>query len=346
MPEEYYDEDGFRLSFESDTDPEEKQYFMRLFPNVSKVAERKIHCTSCQTHIGTAPMSVAIIRMHPVLRVTHCRSCHAFYNSGEFDKGEDGSELYCRWCGQGGEVYCCSNCPYVFCKSCILKNLSRSCVQDIARNENWNCFGCAPKIMWHLRAQHWALMNFIEKQKNSPIQQPILQMLRGLVNAPHPNNSLGSHRKDFEEKLLGCVEACNHIIIKIHTLTQSNSFKAIRNTRDLKELFIHLSYLITYGIGRFNTLHERCVEDVKKMGFTKPSDFVMMGEKINNRNPDDSEDDDDCEIVEENTTVIQVDSDDEAVAGSLFIKGAGSRFLTKRIARNVAGVNIRGRKPG
>uniref|UniRef100_A0AAG5DXK3 PHD-type domain-containing protein n=1 Tax=Anopheles atroparvus TaxID=41427 RepID=A0AAG5DXK3_ANOAO len=812
MPEEYYDEDGFRLSFESDTDPEEKQYFMRLFPNVSKVAERKIHCTSCQTHIGTAPMSVAIIRMHPVLRVTHCRSCHAFYNSGEFDKGEDGSELYCRWCGQGGEVYCCSNCPYVFCKSCILKNLSRSCVQDIARNENWNCFGCAPKIMWHLRAQHWALMNFIEKQKkdikmqhdpasidlllkqdltsccpgkgssrvkssltpsasgskkpskrtegqdnadnvplskirnmgsgvdssskkdkslkpmviippippsllgkekdssssptpsskpqkkqkhknpstpvdsqepaqappakkskkgnnevvctpdimsifnqmdetrtvpastsqpsnvspgvftigaphnmpdnlkagpptltpvsslqtpglvsagtpkpkailhksiprnllvrlgpvestssaalahanqvaelssqtvrvppagasrqlpnppvyttfngyridlhsaaqqgtfrlpngkliqvrkattdspastvgspemvpgvafglpdaappvanrtslthnpqanmpgfvvrpaapqqthqlqqhqqqqqmqhqlqqqslqhvqpqsmqqqqqqlqpqqqqqpqpqsqqlqqqqqqltqrqqlqqqilqrqrnrpsqrtkaqkqaqrqqpyqaivpnqqrslpvsgipstgvpiaprpneqqmvqqtahpstaSSPIQQPILQMLRGLVNAPHPNNSLGSHRKDFEEKLLGCVEACNHIIIKIHTLTQSNSFKAIRNTRDLKELFIHLSYLITYGIGRFNTLHERCVEDVKKMGFTKPSDFVMMGEKINNRNPDDSEDDDDCEIVEENTTVIQVDSDDEAGAG-------------------------------
>lgn len=142
-------------------------------------------------------------------------------------------------------------------------------------------------------------------------------MLQSMVNGPHEDSPLGRSRKNFEGKLLSGVEICQHIVSKINTLTNSNPFKNIRNVRDLKELYIHVSYLLTYAIGRFKTLQEKCVDDVKKMGFTKESDFVMMGEQISNRNPDEDKSDDegDCEIVEQNTTLITIDSEDEEDSG-------------------------------
>lgn len=128
------------------------------------IADRRVHCTSCDGHIGIAPASGKILRMHPILQVTQCKRCDQICRSREYEKDEDGNELYCRWCGRTGDLYCCSNCVYGFCKKCILRNLSHY-IQDIKDNQYWECFACAPESILPLRAQYWALANFFEKQK-------------------------------------------------------------------------------------------------------------------------------------------------------------------------------------
>lgn len=85
-------------------------------PGCAAVQYTKIHCTACNKHIGSALDNDKDRFVHPLLKVLVCRNCLDFYTSGEFDKDEDGSELYCRWCGQGGKVLCCSDCCYVFCQ--------------------------------------------------------------------------------------------------------------------------------------------------------------------------------------------------------------------------------------
>jgi hypothetical protein len=77
----YKDSDGFKLQFEENITPEERAYYMKTFPRVDDVAKDRLHCTTCDMHVGTAPISEKIIRTHQILNVTQCNKCFAFYVS-------------------------------------------------------------------------------------------------------------------------------------------------------------------------------------------------------------------------------------------------------------------------
>ncbi|KAH9641024.1 hypothetical protein HF086_015120 [Spodoptera exigua] len=156
--------------FDDDIDEEERSYYKTVFKDLNAVKAMKLHCTACDRHLGCAARNESRMRAHPMLRTLVCHNCHIFYNSGEFEKGDDGSELYCRWCGQGGQVYCCSDCPHVFCAKCVKRNLGISKTKEIENADDWKCFKCNTKCLWDLRALCWAVLRFCDL-KNKMAQE-------------------------------------------------------------------------------------------------------------------------------------------------------------------------------
>ncbi|KAM3968251.1 ADD domain-containing protein 1 [Aphomia sociella] len=148
--------------FEEDIAEEERNYYKQKFSDLNIIIQQRLHCTACDRHLGCMARNESRMRAHPMLRTLMCHTCHTFYNSGEFEKGDDGSELYCRWCGQGGQVYCCSNCPHVFCAKCIRRNMGMLKIKQIENTDDWKCFKCNPKCLWDLRALCWALLRYCD----------------------------------------------------------------------------------------------------------------------------------------------------------------------------------------
>lgn len=116
----------------------------------------RLHCTSCGSHINSTLYTVdGSFKMHKFLRVLVCQKCSEYYGNGLFPI-EEGSEIYCHWCGNGGKLYCCSTCPKTFCKTCVIRNFGLDMNKQIQQKETWSCFVCdfymLGKLLWIHRA--------------------------------------------------------------------------------------------------------------------------------------------------------------------------------------------------
>ncbi|CAG2060891.1 unnamed protein product, partial [Timema podura] len=101
---------------------EELKYRRKRFPDVAKVIEENVKCTSCTRYLKELIIEGKNVYRHPTLNVLLCQKCSGFYDDGDFSVDEDGTDKYCRWCGQGGMLYCCAKCTCAFCKvSCTKK---------------------------------------------------------------------------------------------------------------------------------------------------------------------------------------------------------------------------------
>ena len=146
---------------------EEKNYYEEHSPSQSKLETININCTACWKQVNHHVMNNLV--RHPVLGVAVCRHCRDFYegdgSEAGWEKDEEGVDLYCRWCGQGGEVLGCDSCQYVFCKKCITRNLGRKKFSEINDSESWECFNCDPSQIYKQRALMFAVSKWMSELK-------------------------------------------------------------------------------------------------------------------------------------------------------------------------------------
>ncbi|XP_046395134.1 transcriptional regulator ATRX homolog isoform X2 [Ischnura elegans] len=151
---------------------EELKYRKNLFPEPESVLKSKIQCTACGTSLMKHVNKGKDLFFHPMLQVLICEDCRAFYGDGSFPLDDDNSDQYCRWCAQGGSLYCCSACNFVFCKSCVRRNFRKSMLEEI-EEEDWKCFMCNPEALWKHRAICAAARKYVSENPGDEDEEDI-----------------------------------------------------------------------------------------------------------------------------------------------------------------------------
>ncbi|KAJ1526822.1 hypothetical protein ONE63_008390 [Megalurothrips usitatus] len=143
---------------------EEDDYRETHFKDVEKVLKEEVVCSICSENLKLAVLDGGDIFYHPHLKVLMCKECRDSYGTGEFSPDEDGTDKYCRWCGKGGSLFCCSKCVCSFCKPCIRKNFGRAMLKDLEEND-FDCFICQPKPLYKIRAICYAAVECSQSRK-------------------------------------------------------------------------------------------------------------------------------------------------------------------------------------
>jgi len=144
--------------FEQKVDPEAIEWFKEHGPKIETAGDSGLKCTTCFKAVSMALNTAGGMWRHAILGVGVCKKCRDFYKDGEgWDKDDEGLDIFCRWCGQGGEILLCDSCPKAFCRTCIQRNLGRQKLAEITSSEEWKCLCCDPKQLYEKQALFWAV---------------------------------------------------------------------------------------------------------------------------------------------------------------------------------------------
>ncbi|XP_043482483.1 uncharacterized protein LOC122511362 isoform X2 [Leptopilina heterotoma] len=142
---------------------EENNYFSMMYGlDISSVRFSRVHCTGCDIHLGSAPAQVTNMFEHPKLRTLLCLKCYEFYGDGDFEQGDDQTDMFCRWCANGGNLYCCSDCSNTFCSKCVKRNFDAVIAKKIEDDEKWKCFVCDPTDIYPARSLCRAIIQHVQ----------------------------------------------------------------------------------------------------------------------------------------------------------------------------------------
>lgn len=189
-------------------DADELAAYQSEGPSPESVAERVMTCTACFKQVTNCQGNN--VQRHPCLGVPVCRACKVFYHEGEWTKDEDGSDLFCRWCANGGDLSLCDHCNAAFCKRCIQRNLGRKYVSQMSSESQWRCFLCQPKPIFKLRAEYYAASQWLallkvkgkSKKKKEPDATPKTKAKRSAAQGQaqailsHPENFIDESLKN------------------------------------------------------------------------------------------------------------------------------------------------------
>ncbi|CAH4033398.1 uncharacterized protein LOC123715318 [Pieris brassicae] len=228
--------------FEEDISKDERSYYITKFKDLNTIIHMKVHCTACDRHIGICPKNESNMKTHPMLRTLMCQNCHSFYNSGEFEKGDDGSELYCRWCGQGGQVYCCSDCPHVFCAKCIKRNMGPAKIREIEEVDDWKCFKCNTTCLRDLRAICWAALRYCDfknriayKTEDAKLKESYLKEISEDVSECCRSKNRKKEKLDAKKKEAEAKKAAVAVVSKLPPTILVKKFASINSVSDVNK---------------------------------------------------------------------------------------------------------------
>lgn len=126
------------------------------------------------------------------------------------------------------------------------------------------------------------------------------------------NRALQEARIQLKDQVLKQMhELCQHVVAKLNKFISSTAYQSVSNYTNIKDLYLHLSYLCRYTMDRFKTLYDKCTINMKQCAMYE--DRQSVG-RINS-----SGDEDDLEIIEDNQMVIDLDSDTETTTTKITV---------------------------